>query len=214
MPASNRPKQKTEDRQAALVQAALQMAAVRSPAEITTTDLAEVIGITQGGVFKHFPSKEAIWLAVLDWAHQALLERLREQARLCAGPGSALQALRAMFMAHVAFVQEYPGVPRLVFQELQHARPSALKEKVQALMADYRQLLAGLLAQARQDAQVSPQADLSAAAVLFIGAMQGLVMQSMITGSLKDMSRQARRVFDLFEAGLRAPATPAQGGRP
>ena len=64
-----RPKLKTEDRQAELVAAALLLAATKSPSEITTGDLANVIGITQGGVFKHFDSKEAIWLAAVEWAH-------------------------------------------------------------------------------------------------------------------------------------------------
>jgi len=50
------------------------LAARKSPAEITTADLAQIIGITQGGVFKHFKSKEVIWLSVLDWAHTTLLE--------------------------------------------------------------------------------------------------------------------------------------------
>ena len=144
-----RVKLKTEDRQTELVQAALGLAAQRSPAEITTGDLALAIGITQGGVFKHFESKEAIWLAVLDWAHQSLMERLMQAAQ--ARQDNALQALRAVFLAHISFVEQFPGVPRLVFQELQHAKPTALKGKVQLLMADYRGLVAGLLAQAHED---------------------------------------------------------------
>ena len=54
-----RPKQVTEVRQAGLVEAALQLAAQRSPADITTGDLAQAVGITQGAVFRHFSSKEA-----------------------------------------------------------------------------------------------------------------------------------------------------------
>jgi TetR/AcrR family transcriptional regulator len=50
-------KQKTEDRQLALVAAALQLAAQKSPAQITTGALAAAVGITQGAVFKHFESK-------------------------------------------------------------------------------------------------------------------------------------------------------------
>lgn len=197
-----RPKLKTEDRQAELVRAALQLAALRSPVEITTGDLAQVIGITQGGVFKHFESKEAIWLAVLDWAHQTLIAQLTQVAK--ANHGSALQALREVFIAHIEFVEQYPGVPRLIFQELQHARPTLLKSRVQLLMRDYRQLLAGLLAQARKDGAISPEVNLDGAAVLFIGAVQGLVMQSLITGSLDGMARQAKSIFNIYEAGLGA----------
>ncbi len=195
-----RTKLRTEDRQAELIQAALDLAAIKSPAEITTGDLAQAIGITQGGVFKHFESKEAIWLAVLEWTHQTLIDRLLQVAK--SQQTSPLQALRAVFMAHIDFVQTYPGVPRLIFQELQHAKPTALKGKVQLLMADYRGLVAGLLAQAHEDGLITAEVDTKGAVVLFMGAVQGLVMQSLVTGSLKDMARQAQVVFNIYEAGL------------
>src|SRR3990167_4607587 len=85
----NTPKQSTELRQASLVAAALALAAVRSPAEVTTAALAQAVGITQGAVFRHFESKEAIWLAVIDFAHQDLLARLPAAGagRAAAGDG-------------------------------------------------------------------------------------------------------------------------------
>lgn len=199
-------KLKTEDRQAELIAAALQLAATKSPSEITTGDLASVIGITQGGVFKHFESKEAIWLAALAWAHQSLLTQLTQVAKV--EEQTALQSLKAIFMTHVDFVKNYPGVPRLIFQELQHHKPTPLKMMVQSLMADYRKLVSSLLIRARQDGEISPDADLQAAAVLFIGAIQGLVMQSLISGSLEKISQQAQTVFSIFEAGLVAAEMP------
>ena len=204
-----RPKLKTEDRQAELVAAALLLAATKSPSEITTGDLANVIGITQGGVFKHFDSKEAIWLAAIEWAHQDLMKKLMLETKV--RNQTAFKSLRAVFMAHIGFVQQYPGVPRLIFQELQHPEQTLLKERVQLLMADYRQLISGLLAQARKDAAISPEADLQAAVVLFIGAIQGLVMQSLITGSLEKIKQQAKTVFSIYEAGLLASSVKKAG---
>ena len=204
-----RPKLKTEDRQAELVAAALLLAATKSPSEITTGDLANVIGITQGGVFKHFDSKEAIWLAAIEWAHQDLMKKLMLEAKV--RNQTAFKSLRAVFMAHISFVQQYPGVPRLIFQELQHPEQTLLKKRVQLLMTDYRQLISGLLAQARKDAEISPEADLQAAVVLFIGAIQGLVIQSLITGSLEKIKQQAKTVFSIYEAGLLASSVKKAG---
>lgn len=209
MTAPTRAKQATQDRQAELVQAALRLAALHSPAEVTTGELAQAIGISQGGVFRHFESKEAIWLAVLDWAQRTLFDGLR-LAMQQAEPDGPVPALRAVFMAHIGFVQQYPGVPRLIFQELQHARPTRLKERVQALMADYRHLLAGLLAQAQAEGHIAPEVDLPAAAILFLGAVQGLVMQSLLSGRLQDMGPQAQAVFELYQAGLWARPQPVQ----
>ena len=70
------PRQATVIRKASLIEAALNLAAQLSPAGITTGDLAAAVGITQGAVFRHFPSKDAIWIAVIDWVAVHLMERL------------------------------------------------------------------------------------------------------------------------------------------
>jgi len=202
MPTLTTPKQATEQRQASLVAAALTLAAQRSPAAVTTADLAQAVGITQGAVFRHFESKEAIWLAVIDFAHQTLLARLRAAA---AAKGAPLAALRAVFMAHVDFVLEQPGVPRVIFQELQHPEDTPLKARVRALMQDYRALITGLLQQAQASRQLAPGTDLQASAVLFIGSVQGLVMQSLLSGQVAAIRPLAPAVFDLFEHAIAAP---------
>jgi TetR/AcrR family transcriptional regulator len=192
----------TETRQAALVGAALALAAHRSPASVTTAELAQAVGITQGAVFRHFENKEAIWLAVIDHAHQRLLPRLQAAAATHAAP---LAALRAVFMAYVDFVVEHPGVPRLIFQELQQPHDTPLKARVRRLMHDVRLLLMRWLQQAQDQQALQPGTDLQAAAVLFIGSVQGLVMQSMLSGQVGAMRLQARTVFDLLQQALAAP---------
>jgi AcrR family transcriptional regulator len=200
-------KQPTETRQAALVAAALALAAERSPAAVTTADLAQAVGITQGAVFRHFESKEAIWLAVIDFAHQDLLARLHAAAAAQALP---LAALRAVFMAHVAFVVEQPGVPRVIFQELQHPEDTPLKARVRGLMQAYRTLITGLLQRAQAARQLAPGTDLQAAAVLFVGSVQGLVMQSLLSGQVGAMRALAPAVFDLYQQAIAAPPSRAR----
>lgn len=204
-------KQSTEIRQAALVDAALGLAAQRSPADITTGDLAQAVGITQGAVFRHFANKEAIWLAVLDWTTNTLMRRLQAaaDAELAKSDKFApLAALQAVFMAHVDFVVAYPGVPRVIFQELQHAQDTALKKRVRGLMQQYRRLLMGLLEHAQEQRLLAPGTDLQAAAALFVGSVQGLVMQSLISGEVHAMTRQAPGVFNIYLRGLTLKEAP------
>lgn len=132
----------TEERQAEIVAAALQLAREASPPLITTADIAAVVGVSQGAVFKHFPSKDAIWVAVMAWV------RVRFLAALEAAAGSAetpLDALAAVFRAHLRFVATYPGVPRVIFHELQEPQDTAVKREVRALLQAYHQLLLQLL---------------------------------------------------------------------
>lgn len=212
------PKQRTAVRQASLVEAALLLAAQRSPADITTADLAQAVGITQGAVFRHFASKEAIWLAVLDWVTETLMARLQAAADAVnpanldlAKTPQPLAALRAVFMAHVAFVVAHPGVPRVIFQELQSPGDTPLKARVRALMQRYRQLLVALLQQALATHAIAPDTDLQAANLLFVGSVQGLVMQSLMSGDVAGITAQAPGVFAIYQRGLQACPTDSQG---
>ena len=203
------PKQRTEVRQAALVEAALLLAAQRSPADITTADLARAVGISQGAVFKHFASKETIWLAVLDWVAETLMVRLQSAAK--GAEQAALPALRAVFLAHVDFVMNYPGVPRLIFQELQRPGDTALKSRVRGLMQRYRQLLLTVLQQAQTQQALRLDIDLQASTVLFIGSVQGLVMQAMMADDVQSMATQAPGVFTILQHGLQCQPSDFQG---
>lgn len=190
----------TQARRAEIVAVALRLAQDRSPAGITTTDLAQAMGLSQGALFKHFPTKDAIWLGVMAWVAEHLLRVLQDAAGQAATP---MEALRAVFDAHVDFVVAHPGVPRVIFHELQQAQDTALKQQVRGLMQGYRQLLLGLLHSAVQSDEAVADLDTSAAATLFVGIVQGLVMQSMLNGQVASMCEQAPQVFQLYLRSIR-----------
>ena len=70
----------TEERQAEIVAAALHLARDTSPLSITTSDIARAVGVSQGAVFKHFATKEAIWVAAMQWVRAHLLAQLQASA--------------------------------------------------------------------------------------------------------------------------------------
>ncbi len=191
----------TETRQAEIVAAALRLAQDRGPAAITTTDLASALGLSQGALFKHFPSKDAVWLAVVTWVADNLLRSLNAAAEQAPTP---LAALRNVFEAHVDFVSTYPGVPRVIFHELQKPQDSPLKHQVRRLMQDYRNLLLRLLNSAVQRCDAASDLDAPAAATLFVGIVQGLVMQCMLSGQIEAMRAEAPRIFRLYLQGIGA----------
>lgn len=188
-------RQPTEIRRAEIVAAVLRLAATRSPAAITTGDMAAELGFSQGAVFRHFPAKDAIWMAVLDWVDAELITALDAAAREGATP---LEGLERVFMAHIRFVVASPGVPRIIFHELQHPDDTPLKQRVRALLGRYRQILARLLDAAADRGLLLAGLDRQAAATLFIGTIQGLVMQSMLAADASAIEDDARRVVALY----------------
>ena len=138
-----------EDRRAATVQAVVDLAAEQNPAEITTTAIADRMGLTQGALFRHFPSKEAILEATMSWVGERLLIIVDKAAEGAASPAVALEA---MFMTHIDFVAKHPGVPRMLFGELQRSGETLVKRMVQTLIRQYEQRLRRLMEAGRRRA--------------------------------------------------------------
>lgn len=57
----------TEQRQDEIVRATMDLVGEQGVEQVTTQAIADHIGLTQGAIFRHFASKEAIWLAVVRW---------------------------------------------------------------------------------------------------------------------------------------------------
>lgn len=191
------------ERRDVTVAAVVELAATMNPAEITTAAIAKHMNLTQGALFRHFPNKEAIWLAVMQWVAERLMARIDKAAE---GISSPLAALQAMFLAHVAFVSEHPGAPRMLYSELQGAKASPAKRLAGQMMQQYSVRVGQLIKTGKAQGEVKPDLDSEAATTLFIGTIQGLVGQSLIIGDMKPMVAAAPRVFALYRRGIASAA--------
>lgn len=189
-----------EERRIVTVEALVELAAEQNPNDITTAAIAHRMGLTQGALFRHFPNKAAILQTVMEWVTERVLSKL-EKATLAAP--SAIAALEAMFLAHAEFVAEHPGVPRILFGELQRAEKTASKRLVQTLIKQYGERLQRLIEEGKKNGELDAQLDTEAAALLFIGSIQGLVMQSLLAGDVDFIRRNASRVFAVYCSGIR-----------
>jgi AcrR family transcriptional regulator len=190
-----------DQRRAVTVEAVLELAAEQNPSEITTAAIAQRMNLTQGALFRHFSSKEAIWQAVIEWVAEQLLARLAEAAK---GAPSPLAALEAMFMAHLDFASTHPGAPRIIFGELQRAGDTPAKQMTRNLIGRYGERLRGLISEGQGQGELAREVDPAAAATLFIGTIQGLVMQSLLSGNIARMRAEAPGVFAIYRRGIRS----------
>ncbi|MFI3121711.1 MAG: TetR/AcrR family transcriptional regulator [Methylococcaceae bacterium] len=190
-----------DERRAVTIEAVVDLAGLQNPSEITTAAIAKHMNLTQGALFRHFPTKDAIWQAVMEWVAERLLARIDGAAQ---GIDSPLAAMQAMFMSHVEFVAEHPGVPRMMFGELQRAEQTAPKRIVQSLIQRYAERLHRLIEAGKACGELPAELDTEAAATLFIGTIQGLVMQSLLAGNVERIRHDAPRVFAIYRCGIRS----------
>ena len=78
------------------VQGLLELARDRAPEAISTAAIAERMGGSHGALFRHFPSREALWAEAVLWAVAELEERFDR----CAEAAAPLSTLRALMASH------------------------------------------------------------------------------------------------------------------
>lgn len=191
----------SDERRAVTVDAVVKLAGSQDPGAITTAAIAKHMNLTQGALFRHFPSKAAVWQAVMEWGTERLMGRI-ERAAL--GVGSPLAALEAMFLSHAEFTAEHPGIPKILFGELQRAEVTPAKRIAKALLQRYGQRLREVIEEGKACGELASDLDAEAAATLFIGTIQGLVMQSMLAGDVSRIREDAPRVFAIYRRGVRS----------
>ena len=190
-----------EKRRLVIVETVVELAGEQNPSEITTAAIAKRMGLTQGALFRHFPNKESILQAVMEWVSEQLLSRIEKASKAKSSP---LDALESMFMAHVEFINKHPGISRMLFSELQRSGKTVPKQMAQTLINRYGEYLNRLFEQGKICGEIDEKLDNEAASTLFIGTIQGLVMQSLITGDVNHIYRNAPKVYAIYQQGIRS----------
>lgn len=189
-----------DERKFETVKAVIGLASEQNPAEITTKEIAQKMGLTQGAIFRHFPNKDSILEATLQWVAVKLLEKVDKAAR---NEDSCIASLKAMFLSHINFVYEHPGVPRMLFGELQKTNDSLAKKMVLTLLEQYQQRLKVLFNKAVTNNELNTSIDIEIAIVMYMGMIQGLVVRSFLSGKDANIKESAPKVFDIYIAGLK-----------
>jgi len=190
-----------EERQEEIIKAAVELAGEQGVDSVTTQDMARAVGVTQGAIFRHFPTKDMIWLGVIHWVRGRLMSVLD----MAVGQGGdPLDSLEKMFFAHLGFVDKVPAIPKLIFSDQLLKKNPRIKELVRSILADYEARVGGLLAQAKAQNLVHSDLDEHSAAVMFTGIIQGLVLRVSIIEAQKSLIAEGKRVFPIFLRGIGA----------
>lgn len=189
-----------EERQSEIIRVAVELAADKGVDSVTTQDMADAMQLTQGAIFRHFATKDDIWLSVMQWIRDRLMKVLDKAAADASDP---LDAIERMFFAHIAFISKHPAIPRLLFSELLHKKSSKLRQLIQEIISGYEAKITGLLDAAKSQSLAPDDLDSKSAAVLYIGMIQGLVMQASIFGGKRSLQQEAVKTFPIFLHGIK-----------
>lgn len=187
-----------EQRKAEIVAATLKLAFEMGPEGITTERIARKVGISQPAVFRHFPRKEDIWTAVVDWIGERLAQRW---GKVLGSDADPLDQLHATLRTQLELIQRTPAIPAILFSRELHVSNRTLRSAVKTLMERFHGLLCEILDSGIRAGQLRADLDTSDAAFVTIALVQGLAVRWSLS----------ERHFDLVEEGERLLAVVLQG---
>ncbi len=192
-----------EERKSEIVDCALRLAGEVGPDRLTTEALALAVGISQPGIFRHFPKKSDIWEAV---AHR-IGELLRENwvAMKNQDQGSAGR-LRSFMTGHLTFIQTTPAIPAILFSTELHAENEYLRSFFSGLMRRVHQFVSEMIASEINAKRYDKRLDPDDAAYLILALIQGLAMRWSLNDRKFDLVREGERLLALQLNGFRQKA--------
>jgi AcrR family transcriptional regulator len=133
------------DRREKILRAAGEQFARRGYHAVSLADIGAAAGIVGSGVYRHFTSKSAILVALLD---QVMVRLLEEAGQILAAEPDGARQLEALIQGQVAFAVDDRYLVRLWQREVQ-ALPDADRRRLRRLQRLYVEEWVHLLAELR-----------------------------------------------------------------
>lgn len=190
------------------MQAALEVAAEQGVSRITAQSIADRVGIAQPTVFRHFSSVDAIFEAVLDSIHGAMVANL---APVFADQSPPDRRLKHLIARQLRFIAARRGMPRLLFSERLHLDNPRLRERLLKVMGQFGEHVAKLLDEGVAQGVFRRDLDTEQTVRLLIALVQGLVLRWSLSGFTfaLDGDEQVEAVWNLMWPALAPTPTPS-----
>ena len=193
-----------DDRKAEIVATTLRLADELGPDRLTTHAVANAVGLTQPGIFRHFPTKHDLWLAVATHIAAGLFDAWAEALGQDLAPR---QRLARLMQAQLGQIAANPAIPAILTSRELHSENAALRDKFTSLMQQFQAILFDTLRQGQADGSFRADLDPQDAAVLLISLIQGLAIRWSLGQRTFSLQAEGGRLMDR-QLALFAPFYP------
>ena len=183
-----------EIRKAEIVAAVLELADGVGPDRVTTGAVAARIGVTQAALFRHFPTKAALWQAVAGQVAEGLAAAWDDALHR---EGAPIARLRALIGAQLAQIDATPALPMLLFSRELNVTNAGLRATFHDTLMTFRRLLAREVGAAQKAGALCDGVAAEDAAVLLTALVQGVAIRWALGARDFDLPAEGLRLFDV-----------------
>ena len=197
-----------QERRRRIIESARAVFAASNYWKVSTADLAKAAGVSEPALYRHFPSKKALFLATLKETAPKLLDIWQ---RIAAEVEDPIETLWSIGISYYDHLKNRSAPMRLQFQALLEADDPDIRAALRRNFASFVQFIREILDDGKRRGLVRPEIDTEVVAWRFLST--GLTLDVIhLLDFDQDISRQKVEVWmRLFLDSLR-PAEAA--GRP
>ena len=171
----NAPVRKRTPRQEEILDAALTIVRESGLAGLTTKGIARRMGFSEPSIYRHFASKEALILGMMEKLEEMLLGEIRSIA--ASASRSPIERLQAIILHHTRLIREENSLPILLFAEASTSENPRLMQKMRSILHAYLSILEGILREGQAQGRFPEEVKAECLALLLMGAPAGLAIR-------------------------------------
>lgn len=165
-------------------------------------DIVKATGLSKGGVYGNFSSKEDIALAAFEHAVQRVSEEVRERTRVIDHTLDKLKAVVYFYKERILNPPIEGGCPIQNTAIDADDSNAALRRRVIAALDEWQRRIIYTLEKGKERGEVRRQADSRTFATQFIGTLEGGIMLAQLYKDVRYFDAMARQLLAMIE-GLR-----------
>jgi len=178
-----------QNRKTEIVNACLQIMDSAGIKGLTVARIAQEVGFSESALYRHFKSKNEIIRFILEEAslmaeHQfQVVKDLDQDSR---------QQLRQLIQLHLEFLEDYPGIFRIIYSDEIHIGESYLLEMLDKIVKQLIEFIRQIIEEGKSKGEIKPEMDSALAAIHCLGIIQTVFTYWTIK----------KRTISLIQAGL------------
>jgi AcrR family transcriptional regulator len=187
-------------RQEQIKQAVLQIIAEKGLHGVSTRNLAQKVGLSEGAIFRHFASKRDIIKGIMDDVASDLIDSLRE---IALGSLPAEKKLFTYLCKNVTYLKENQGITILLFSEATHLGDDELKRTLNLILSEQKQFVIKMVKDGIAEGAFDRQVDPEDVAILYMGIPITFNIELVLDGKNLKITDFCERMFSLILKSLK-----------
>lgn len=176
------------ERQQEIIDATIELINSKGIQGFTIKNIAKIVGVTEPAIYRHFDSKTAILVALLDL--------LKENSSQIYGnklviEDTVISKIESIFENHFKTFKKMPALSSVVFSEELFRNDKSLSEKISEVIDYNTKILYGIVVEGQKRGEITSDVDASHIVIMLMGSLRLFVKKWQF----------AKFEFDLIEKG-------------